>query len=249
MNLCTAGTPNEKEKSIDLLYNRYQKEGIKMKQLRLKKVFLIVLTMSLLTFVCSCVKEDVSESVKEISESTTKETTTASETTTEAPTTTPTPSPTPTPEPIPEIAIGDTVSNDIVEYTLIDLEFMDRVDPPIDSSVYYYSYYEADEGEDYLCMIIDVKNIDTSSMSFDPGFLSVNLLYDERYEYNSSDCGFTLSLENDGDFTYYGGTIAPLASERLYYLCLLPEEVAQGEASLVITITLSGGGEYQYIVR
>ena len=222
-----------------------------MNKKSIRKVgFLLIITL-LCSTIAACSGKNESESTTTTTNTTTESTTVVE--TTEAPTNTPSPSPTPTPEPTPEpiseIAVGDVVSNDVVEYTLVDLEFMDRVDPPIDSSAYYYSYYEADEGEDYLCMIIDVKNIDTSSMSFDVGFLSVDLLYDERYEYNSSECGFTLSLENDGDFSYYGGTIAPLATERMYYLCPLPEEVTQGEASLVITLTLNGGGEYQYIVR
>ena len=209
---------------------------------------LLMVTVFVATF-SACSEDKTSETTKATSESTAESTTTVE--TTEEPTNTPTPTPTPepTPEPVPELNIGDTVSNEVVEYTLVDLSFMDRVDPPIDNDAYWYSYYQADEGEDYLCIIIDVKNIDTSSMSFDAGFLTVDLLYDETYEYNSSECGFTLSLENDGDFSYYGGTIAPLATERMYYLCCLPEEVTQGEAPFVITLTLSGGGEYQYIVR
>ena len=177
-----------------------------------------------------------------------KPTSTTEETTTEAtPTPTPTPTPEPTPEPTPVIDIGDTVSNDTIEITLVSAEITDRVDPPNASG--WYTYYEALEGEDLFCVVVDVTNNDTSALAYDGGFMDIDLMYDETYEYTNEECGFTVTLTNDNDFTSLQGNIAPLGSRRFYYFCALPEAASQGEGALVATINIPAGGEYQYIVR
>ncbi len=183
------------------------------------------------------------------SEETTKEetTTTTEETTTETtPTTTAEPTPVPEPEPIPQINVGDVFSDEKAEYLLVSAEITDLVNPPDTSG--WYSYYSAQDGEDYFCVIMDVTNTDTTSLSYDASFLDIDLIYDDTYEYTSEDCGFTISVVN-GDFYTYGGNIPPLGTERLYYLCFLPEAASQGDGSLVATINLPTGGKCEYVIR
>lgn len=155
--------------------------------------------------------------------------------------------PTTATESIASIEIGDTVSNDTVEYTLTNVEFKDKIVPPDPPS--YYTYYQAPDGEDYFLLEADVKNISNTAFSVDAAFMEVLLVYNDTYEYDSRISGFTLTIDSDGDFYYFSSSLSPLSSEHMYYLITVPEEVTGSDGTLVAYITLYGGGEYVYTIR
>lgn len=153
--------------------------------------------------------------------------------------------PTTATESIASIEIGDTVSNDTVEYTLTNVEFVDELIPPNPPA--YYTYFPGHDGETIMVVEVDVKNISTTTIGSD-FYLDCFTLYDGTYEYPATDGGFVW-IDNEGDFEYYNFSLTALSTEHTYFFYYLPDEVVESDAPLEVYITLYGGGEYLYTIR
>ena len=133
------------------------------------------------------------------------------------------------------IELNDVVvKEDVYELTYKGSEFTKKVLPPTLTS--FYTYYEAkEEGHQYLVIKLDYKNLEGTSVSSDK-IATVNVKYNNKYEYTS----FPVIVDSDGDFTYANITdINPLAVGQMYYLCDMPDEVANGTESIVAYVKTS----------
>lgn len=141
------------------------------------------------------------------------------------------------------IAVGETVTTDICEFTVDYVNITNDVMPPQPGD--WYSHYEAEAGKVYVDFCVAYKNTDTSNIDADKT-VSGKLIYSGKYEYT----GFSMiEQENRSDFTYSNITsIAPLSTEYVHYLFSVPEEVEISGAEIVLKMNI-GEGEYKIVVR
>lgn len=133
------------------------------------------------------------------------------------------------------IELNDVViKDDVYELTYKGCEFTKKVLPPTLTT--FYSYYQAkEEGHQYLVIKLDYKNLEGTSVESDE-IATVNVKYNNKYEYTS----FPVIVDSDGDFTYANITdINPLTVGQMYYLCDVPDEVANGTESIVAYVKIS----------
>lgn len=143
-----------------------------------------------------------------------------------------------------KLAMNETVTKDNkYELTVIGTNFGKTILPPNTSS--YYTYYEAKtDGHQYLEVKYNYKNLAESNVRSD-NILSMTIKYDNKYEYT----GFCVIEDDESDFTYANITnIAPLTTGKLHYLFDLPDDVVNGEGSIVATLK-SGNDIYEIVLR
>lgn len=136
------------------------------------------------------------------------------------------------------------VFKDYCEVTLKEAEFTKLIEPKKTDS--FYTYYEVKEPNTiYLDVIIDIKSL-LESVKVSDGFVSVQVKYKNKYEYNT----FSIIEEKDGaDFTYSNITgIEPLKSGRLHFIAELPEEASKDDGRVSVIIS-ANDKEYEYIVK
>ena len=161
------------------------------------------------------------------------------------PTSTPQPTPLPTSTPIPEntISIGQTVTNNMYEFTLNKVQFSYDVMP--DNPPSYYSHYEAKPGQVYIYVNASVKNLQKQGLPCDEVY-SVTADYNGGYTYS----GFNIITDTDGNFTYASiNSIDPLQTLGVHCLIDCPEEVETSTNPLFLTITMKDGSKYKYTIR
>lgn len=127
------------------------------------------------------------------------------------------------------------IEDDVYEITYRGCEFTKKVLPPVQTS--FYTYYEAkEEGHQYLVIKLDYKNLEATGISADE-VANIDVKYNNKYEYST----FSTIVDSDGDFTYSSITsIKPLTTGKLYYLCDIPDEVANGTESVVAYVNAKG---------
>ena len=113
--------------------------------------------------------------------------------------------------------IGDTVTTDDYEMTLVSVGFSYDV-LPSDTSGYYW-HFAADSGKVYINVVADVKNTMKRDITLSELF-SCTGIYDGDYTYN----GFTAVDDGDGDFLQYNSDVAavPLATCKVHSLIECP---------------------------
>lgn len=143
-----------------------------------------------------------------------------------------------------KLNLNETVTKENkYELTILGINFAKTILPPNTSS--FYSYYEAKtDGHQYLEVKYDYKNLGESNVRAD-NIASMTIKYDNKYEYT----GFCVIEDTDSDFTYANITnIAPLTTGKLHYLFDIPDEVANGEGSIVAKIKC-GSDTYEIVLR
>ncbi|MBR2744738.1 MAG: hypothetical protein IKE01_05545 [Clostridia bacterium] len=143
-----------------------------------------------------------------------------------------------------KLNLNETVTKESkYELTVLGINFGKTILPPNTGS--FYTYYEAKtDGHQYLEMKYDYKNLQESNVRAD-SITSITIKYDNKYEYT----GFCVIEDKDGSFTYANITnIAPLTTGKLHYLFDIPDEVANGEGSIVAKINC-GSDTYEIILR
>ena len=147
------------------------------------------------------------------------------------------------PKPIEEIKIGDMVETDSFTFKLNKVEITRRVQP--DNPPSYYTYYQAEAEHTYIYVNASVTNKEKFSLECDEIY-SVTADYDGGYQYN----GFNIADDNDGDFTYANITsIEPLETLGVHCLIDCPQLIEEEGKSLFITIKLTNGSKYKYIIK
>lgn len=133
-----------------------------------------------------------------------------------------------------EIKKDDLIKmDDYCEFKITNTKFAKKIIPPNPDGM--YTYYEAKEpGTTYFDTTINIKNLLTSGKTSDE-FLSVKVIYDGKYEYNT----FATIEENNGtEFTYANITsIEPLKNGVLHFLAEVPEEIEKDTKTLETIIT------------
>ena len=143
-----------------------------------------------------------------------------------------------------KLNLNETVTKENkYELTILGINFAKTILPPNTSS--FYSYYEAKtDGHQYLEVKYDYKNLGESNVRAD-NIASMTIKYDNKYEYT----GFCVIEDTDSDFTYANITnIAPLTTGKLHYLFDVPDEVVNGEGSIVAKIKC-GSDTYEIVLR
>lgn len=145
-----------------------------------------------------------------------------------------------TPESIPEetappqqgtpISIGESIVTDDVEITINKAELSYDVLP--DNTSGFYTHYEADSGNVYIHLDVDVKNLGKQNLGCDD-ILTATADYNGGYTYSS----FAVPEDSGTGFTYANITsIKPLETLGVHYLFKCPQEVEESTNSLFITI-------------
>lgn len=118
------------------------------------------------------------------------------------------------------------------------------IEPPHASG--YYSYYEADAGNVYVDIKMDIKNLNNVAVDQDEILDSVKCIYDNNYEYN---CFFVTEEDNGSNFQYTSiYDIKPLTSLSYHMLASVPEEIKNNSKPLYVLISVDGK-EYKCVLR
>jgi len=143
---------------------------------------------------------------------------------------------------------GELAVNEVVELSDNSIFFLeyanvtsDVVPPSPDG---YYSHYPADDGMKYFDLCFVYTNLKARSVSSDDVFKSALLSYAGKYEYRGT-C--IAEEDNRGDFTY-SSYIKPLCTEYIHLLFSVPDEVINGQDSILISYIINGS-EYTYTYR
>lgn len=139
---------------------------------------------------------------------------------------------------------GDVISSDKMEVTINRVDFSYDVLP--DDTNSFYTHYEADDGEVYIHIDTDVKNLSKKDLGCDD-ILTVKADYDNGFVYR----GFAIVESTMTGFTYASITsINPLKTKGIHFLISCPEEVAESDKPLFIELKLSGTNDvYKYTIR
>lgn len=139
-----------------------------------------------------------------------------------------------------ELAVGDTIEAD-GQYVIgvLGSDIAAELLPANTDGA--YSYYEADEGQQYAALRMSFKNLHTEAVC-PADMIELTLIYDGSYVYD----GFCV-VEDGNDFQMYG-EITPLSTKTVVLAFEVPDEVADSDGSLTVAFTLNGT-DYSFIVR
>lgn len=143
----------------------------------------------------------------------------------------------------PVISTDDRISTDTCEFSIDYINITDDVLPPSPGS--WYTHYEADDGKVYVDVCFAYKNTSGKSVGADD-IISAKLKYADKYEYSDFSI---IEEDNRGNSTYSNiSSIAPLCTEYIHFLFVVPEEIQNSSESIIITFSVSGN-TYTYTVR
>ena len=110
----------------------------------------------------------------------------------------------------------------------------------------FYTHYEADQGNVYLHIDTDVKNLGKQNLACDE-ILKAVADYNSGYTYS----GFAVPEDSGTGFTYANITsIKPLETLGLHYLFKCPQEVEESSNPLFVTIEPNSSKDsYILIIR
>lgn len=142
-----------------------------------------------------------------------------------------------------ELNIGDTVTTDDYEMTLVSVGFSYDVLPSDTSGSYWH--FAADSGKVYIDVVADVKNTMKRDITLGELYYCTGI-YDNDYTYTS----FTAVDDGDGDFLQYNSDVAavPLATCKVHSLIECPAEVDESGKPVTIQFTIDQE-EYEYKLR
>lgn len=139
--------------------------------------------------------------------------------------------------------IGDTVTTDDYEMTLVSVGFSYDVLPSDTSG--YYRHFPADSGKVYINVVADVKNTMKRDITLSELY-SCTGIYDGDYTYN----GFTAVDDGDGSFLEFNSDVAavPLATCKVHSLIECPAEVDESDKPVTVQFKI-GSEKYEYKLR
>lgn len=139
---------------------------------------------------------------------------------------------------------GDMIASDKMEVTINNIEFTYDVLPDVTST--FYTHYEADDGEVYIHIDADVKNLSKKDLDCDK-ILTATANYNDGYTYK----GQAIVEDKATGFTYASITsIEPLKTQGMRFIINCPEEVKTSEHPLFLTLKLQGTNDvYRYDIR
>ncbi len=140
------------------------------------------------------------------------------------------------------IKIGEKIVTDNMEITLNKVELTYDVLP--DDTSGFYTHYQAEQGEVYISIDIDVYNKAKQNLPCDEiGKVTAN--YNNGYKYS----GYAIVKDSSTGFTYANITnITPLETRGMKWLISCPQEVETSTHPLVLTFTIEGK-DFTYTVR
>lgn len=128
------------------------------------------------------------------------------------------------------VNIGDVITTDNMEITINKVELTYDVLP--DDTSGFYTHYEAEPGNVYLHLDLDIKNLGKQNLPCD-SILSATADYNSGYTY----MGSAVPEDSTTGFTYANITsIKPLQTLGVHYIFECPQEVDENENPLLITI-------------
>lgn len=128
------------------------------------------------------------------------------------------------------ISVGESIITEDVEITINKVELSYDVLP--DNTSGFYTHYEADAGNVYIHLDVDVKNLRKQNLRCD-NILSATADYNDGYTYS----GFAAPEDSSTGFTYANITsIKPLETLGIHYLFKCPQEVEESTNPLFIII-------------
>lgn len=141
------------------------------------------------------------------------------------------------------INIGDTVTTDDYEMTLVSVGFSYDVLPSNTSG--YYRHFPADSGKVYINVVADVKNTMKRDITLSELY-SCTGIYDDDYTYS----GFTAVDDGDGSFLEFNSDVAavPLATCKVHSLIECPVEVDESDKPVTVQFKI-GSEKYEYKLR
>lgn len=131
--------------------------------------------------------------------------------------------------------------DDVCEIQFAEYQIAEKIVPKNTDG--YYSYYEAENGKQYIDICFSYMNLATKAVT-EQDIVDGLLLYDGRYEYS----GFGV-VENEGrsNFDIYC-SIDPLCMEYVHYLFEVPNVVVDGGGSIEAILTIHEK-EFKVIIR
>ena len=130
----------------------------------------------------------------------------------------------------------EKVSSDSCDFTLKGYSISKKIEPKNLSGLYYYTYYEASSGNQFIDVKFSIKNNGTSGVKQSEILGQVIIIYDGSYEYKC----FFVTVDRNGDFQNYTNLydIAPLETLEYHMLAEVPDEVKNSSKSLVCQVVV-----------
>lgn len=115
-----------------------------------------------------------------------------------------------------KINIGDTITLDFVEMSVLNTDWSSTIKPKDTSSV--YSYMSDQDGETYFWISGNIKN--TSGEKYDIENIEAEIIFDNRYTYSA------YLIATDG-YSFYDNYVNPLKTVKYYIYASVPDEVRE----------------------
>lgn len=145
-------------------------------------------------------------------------------------------------ESIGTIQIGDVITTDRVEITIKNIEFSYDVLPDDTSSM--YTHYPANQGQVYIHIDTDVKNLQKQNLNADD-IMTVEADYNNGYNYSA----FPIPEDPTTGFTYANiVVINPLETRGVRFLIDCPQEVEESENPLSLIFAVDKE-QFKYTIR
>lgn len=131
------------------------------------------------------------------------------------------------------------------EFSVTGYTINSVIEPP--SPADYYTYFEADSGNTFVDVKMNIKNLGSSGVSQNTILDSVKIIYDNQYEYS---CVFVTEEDNGGDLNNYTTlyNIEPLEVISYHMIAQVPAEVESNSKSIKAIISVDGK-EYECTLR
>lgn len=145
---------------------------------------------------------------------------------------------------ITNVNFGESITTDDWVTSLINYRIAKKIEPAKKTS--YYTYYEAEEGNQFLAIDLEFKNLFTEKINT-YNMIDMTLKYENKYTYTSP---IKVVEESDGDYTGYDWyfDVEPLKAQKLHYLFELPDEVVNNDGSIDVYFTI-GENEYKLNIQ
>ncbi|MEK4486091.1 hypothetical protein MHH81_10945 [Psychrobacillus sp. FSL H8-0484] len=137
------------------------------------------------------------------------------------------------------------VVQDYIEFTIQSNNFGKKINPSNSGPTSSYMF-NGNNGEIYLDILVTVRNTSSTELSEANDFMSIEIIYDDREEFNS----FTrFERVGESKFTSLNNSIIkPLQTRVVHFLTSVPASIEKDGKPLKAVIT-ANGEKYEYVIR
>ncbi|MGE7111971.1 hypothetical protein [Lysinibacillus sp. NPDC047702] len=146
--------------------------------------------------------------------------------------------------------MDEIVVQDHIEFTIQSNNFGKIINPSNSGPTSNY-LINNNNGEIYLDILVTVRNISPTELSEADDFMSIEIIYDEREEFNSFTSFERESFERVEENKFSGlnnSSIEPLETRVVHFLTSVPASIEK-DGKLLKAVITANGENYEYVIR